>query len=124
MAIVFPAPGGPVTEVSEPRTPSAMSFSMRGRPTAHPGTSGTVTLDIRTGSSVSARPRKRTIPRTSVLDILVVSLSGDVIRPAARPAHAVWPARVTQRAAASLSNPHPYRFGVGEVITRWVISPG
>src|ERR1700747_1368188 len=78
MAMVFPAPGGPVTEVSEPRAPSAMSFSMRGRATAPPGTSGTVTLDIRTGSSVSARPRRRAIPRTSVPDILVF-LSGDVI---------------------------------------------
>src|SRR5271165_7660596 len=87
MAMVLPAPGGPVTEVSEPRAPSAMSFSMRGRVTAQPGTSGTVTFDIKTGSPVSARARSRAASRGSVLDILVPS--GDLIRPAARPASAV-----------------------------------
>src|SRR5438552_3081046 len=52
MAIVLPAPGGPVTVVSGPRTPSVISLATRGRGTTQPGRVGTVILDVRIGSSV------------------------------------------------------------------------
>ena len=44
-------PGGPVTVVSGPRAPSAISLSICGRPTAQAGTLGIVILEVRTGSS-------------------------------------------------------------------------
>ncbi|SRR6266566_2286502 len=57
-AIVLPAPGGPVTTVSgHHRVPSAISAVIRGRRTAHSGTSGTVILDVRIGSPAGPADR-------------------------------------------------------------------
>src|SRR5271170_5670165 len=50
-AIVFPAPGGPVTTVRGPRAPFAISAVIRSRETFHLGRAGTVILEIRTESS-------------------------------------------------------------------------
>jgi hypothetical protein len=63
MAIVLPAPGGPVTVVSGPRTPSVIRLSTRGRGTTQPGRVGTVILDVRIGSSA---PFERAAPRALV----------------------------------------------------------
>src|ERR1035437_3827283 len=68
MAIVLPAPGGPVTVVSGPRAPSAMSLSIRGRGTTQPGRPGMVILVVRTGSSpLVACPFGRPGPRALML---------------------------------------------------------
>src|SRR5437773_2957438 len=53
-AIVLPAPGGPVSAVTGPRAPWAMSAWMRGRGISHSGIQGTVTLDARSGSPAPA----------------------------------------------------------------------
>src|SRR5215831_1222061 len=70
-AMVLPAPGGPVTEVSGPRAPSARSLSMRGRMTAQPGTAGIVTFDVRTGSPESPSPWNRAVPFVPGPDALI-----------------------------------------------------
>ena len=92
MAMVLPAPGGPVTEVSLPRAPFSMSLSMRGRVIAQPGRPGMVILDIRTGSP-SACLGPRAAPRTWVLGIPVPS--------------PVWPAPVDGDPAASYLSAMP-----------------
>src|SRR5260370_10095875 len=77
MAIVLPAPGGPVTVVIGPRAPSAMSFSMRGRGTAQPGRPGMVILDINTGSSLPvACALERAGPRAAVLVTFAINSPG------------------------------------------------
>ena len=50
-ATVFPEPGGPVTTVSGPCAPTAITFSMRCRGTIHPGAPGTVIFEMRNESS-------------------------------------------------------------------------
>src|SRR5580700_7604781 len=69
-AIVLPAPGGPVTVVTGPRAPWAMSASMRGRGMSHSGTPGTVTLDARSGSPGPAAGRPE--PAVAVRATLVI----------------------------------------------------
>src|SRR5215831_11343671 len=61
MARVLPMPGGPMSAVSGPRTPSAMSRSSLGRGTAQPGRPGTVILDLRMDPSAAARVGERPI---------------------------------------------------------------
>jgi hypothetical protein len=57
MASVLPVPGGPISAVSGPCTPSAMSWSSRGRGTAQSGAAGIVILDLRIDTSESAAAR-------------------------------------------------------------------
>src|SRR6266550_3892290 len=74
-AIVLPAPGGPVTTVSgHHRVPSAISPVIRGRRTAHSGTSGTVILDVRIGSPAGPADRLvRPDPRLATWIAIITS---------------------------------------------------
>jgi hypothetical protein len=61
MARVLPMPGGPMSAVSGPCTPPAMSWSSLGRGTAQSGTTGIVILDLRIDTSASIDVRARPI---------------------------------------------------------------
>src|ERR1700677_736163 len=71
--MVFPPPGGPVTVVSGPRAPSAMSLSTLGRFTTQPGMAGGVILDIRIGSSRPAGPLRGTACRSVAISTALLS---------------------------------------------------
>src|SRR5215472_16985021 len=80
-AIVLPAPGGPVSAVTGPRAPWAMSAWIRGRGISHSGTPGTVTLDARSGSPAPAVCRPE--PAVSGMVTLVTIATASTPRRAA-----------------------------------------
>src|SRR6266516_1855939 len=74
MARVLPMPGGPMSAVSGPRTPSAMSRSSLGRGTAQAGRPGTVILDLRKDPSAAARVRERPVEPVAELAAIGIPL--------------------------------------------------
>src|ERR1700722_5247026 len=88
MAIVLPAPGGPVTMVSGARVLSAMMAESRRRGTAQSGRPGTVILDMRTGSPCPAGgPSRRVTVRGRELASIAhpLFLAADPGQPGASP---------------------------------------
>src|ERR1700730_17560052 len=109
MAMVLPDPGGPVTVVSGPRAPSAMSLSICGRRTAQEGGRGMVIFDIRTGSSAPvACPLGRAAARAPKLG--VIGVTPDPADPGADPYEPVPRAhRLVRWASSSLSSPSRHK---------------
>ena len=83
MASVLPMPGGPISAVSGPCTPSAMSWSSRGRGTAQSGATGIVILDLRIRTR-SAEARARSTEPTAVRAAIGTPLFQHAKRPAPR----------------------------------------
>ena len=84
MARVLPMPGGPISAVSGPCTPSAMSWSSLGRGTAQSGAAGIVILDLRIDTSASIDVRARPAEPTAVRAAIGTPLFQHAKRPAPR----------------------------------------
>ena len=75
MAMVLPAPGGPLTRVSGPCLPASIRLTIRGRETSHGGRVGVVILEARMVSPArGARFRVRLVATSLGLEVITLPL--------------------------------------------------
>src|SRR5438067_13556334 len=106
-AIVLPAPGGPVSAVTGPPAPWAMSAWIRGRGISHSGTTGTVTLDARSGSPAPAACRPESAVSGVVTLVTIATASAQRAAVAGRLHSPSGLARLVSVPASTRAPPHP-----------------